>query len=689
MSGIAGVYNLDGRPLRREQLEQMNCIQAHRGPDGNGLWFEGPVGLGHRLLWTTVESLREKLPIVSADRKLILTADARIDNRNELIDALGIESGSVDQVSDNTLILAAYSKWGTFCPEHLLGDFAFVLWDRRDQSLFCARDHFGVKPLYYFYYPGHLFAFASEIKGLLCLSEIPRQLNEVQVADYLLGLFEDKTSTFYQNILRLPPAHSLTVTAQGIRARCYWSLDPSSELRLKSDDEYAEAFRESFTEAVQCRLRSAFLRGSHLSGGLDSSAVTCVAHKLLESTNARLHIFSNIFDNVPECDERPFINAVLAQREVIPHFVHADRSSPLSDLERVFWYQDEPSIGPNHFLPWGLNRAASEAGVRVILDGFDGDTTISHGAARLTELAYAGEWEKFAREAQAVSAHFNVTPLGLLQGYGLTAVEELAKHQRWLAFAAAINQINRVYRASRRQLLWRHGLRPLISSQIVNVQKASQSSIDPIINSDFARRLNVRDRIQLLNAVQLKTPRTAREDQWRNLTSGLFTSVLELSDRCAAAFSVEGRHPFMDKRLIELCLALPASQKLSDGWSRIVMRRAMSGIVPEEIRWRGGKTDMNPNFLRGFLVSDRIALDQAIFNHAQVVEKYIDISHLRQLYQRLIARHKANIYQTMTLWKVVTLTYWLRSAAHRDNSQAKTAKSIGLEPRGTYFMALD
>jgi asparagine synthase (glutamine-hydrolysing) len=668
VSGIAGIYFLDGRPVRREQLEKMNQVQRHRGPDRGAVWYDGAVGLGHRMLQTTVESLHEVLPLVEGTADLAITADARIDNREELISQLDFKKQSSAEIADSELILAAYSKWGEHCPEYLLGDFAFVVWDGRQRMLFCARDHFGVKPFYYYYLPRHFFVFASEIKGLLCSSEVPRQLNELQIGDYLSGLFEDKGTTFYQNILRLPPAHWLTIAARGASLHSYWSLDPSRELQLNSADDYAAAFCESFTEAVRCRLRSAFPIGSHLSGGLDSSAVTCTARQVWdENDGTQWHVFSNIFDDVPECDERPFINAVLAQGGYIPHYIHADGSSPLMDLERVFWHQDEPFIGPNHFLPWQLNRAVSEAGVRVVLDGFDGDTTVSHGAARFTELAYAGKWQMFAHEANGVSRHFNVTPHRLLETYGVVVLEELAKKQRWLAFATAINQINRSLQASRSELLWRHGLKPILQFQMIGKRTSSQTSIEPIINAEFACQIGLKERLRDLKRDRLTPPRTAREEQWQKLTSGFFTTVLELSDRSAAAFSIEGRHPFMDKRLIELCLAMPPEQKLHNGWSRSVMRHGLSGILPEEIRWRGGKTDMNPNFVCGLLISDRDALDEAILNQPQVIEKYVNIGSLSRLYRRLVSRDRINIEDAMTIWKVATLVCWLRSGQFRNS----------------------
>ena len=647
----------------------MNSILAHRGLDGAAVWHNGVVGLGHRMLHTTPESLHEVLPLINRAADFAITADARIDNREEMIASLDLKHRPARELADSELILAAYEKWGEHCPQKLLGDFVFVIWDGRQQTLFCGRDHFGVKPFYYFHQPGHLFAFASEIKALLCLPEVPRQLNEVMVGCYLVDQFEDKASTFYQNIQRLPPAHSMSINARGARLNTYWSLDPSSELLLNSDEEYAEAFHENFTEAVRCRIRSAFPRGSHLSGGLDSSAVTCTARTLLDgSGEGEWHVFSNIFDDVPECDERPYINTVLAQGGYVPHYIHADRSSPLADLERVFRYQDEPCIGPNHFLPWGLNQAAGQAGVRVVLDGFDGDTTVSHGIARFTELAFAGHWETFAQEAQALAPHFNVSPDRLLQGYGLAAIEDLAQRQRWLAFASSINQINRFFQASRRELLWRHGVRPLTKSWMTRKRSSLQGSIDPIINSDFVRRVDLEERIRFLNGDRLKPPRTVRADQWRTLTSGLFPTVLELSDRCAAAFAVDVRHPFMDKRLIEFCLALPSSQKLYQGWSRIVMRRAMAGILPEEIRWRGGKTDMNPNFLHGFFTADRKILDEIVWHPNKSIGRYIDTDALSQVYERLVSQRKAKITDAMTMWKAATLSCWLHRAGFAASS---------------------
>lgn len=164
------------------------------------------------------------------------------------------------------------------------------------------------------------------------------------------------------------------------------------------------------------------------------------------------------FDDVPECDERPFIKAVLQAGHFQPHFVHADQVSPVADLSHIWQFEDEAFVGPNHFLPWQLNRKAQEVGIRVFLDGFDGDTTVCHGVLRLKELASAGEWASFKNEAKALSQHFDCSPQHLLHQYGLPTLLDLTQEFRWIAFARAVHQIHEHFPVSRKQIVWQYGL---------------------------------------------------------------------------------------------------------------------------------------------------------------------------------------------------------------------------------------
>jgi len=630
MSAIVGFYGRDGQPVDRADLERMTESLAHRGPDGAGVWHIGPVGLGHRMLWTTPESLHEQLPLTGKKGDLVITADARIDNRDELITALGLAQWSHGEITDSELILRAYEQWGEDSPKRLLGDFAFAIWDERRQALFCARDHCGVKPFYY-YQSARALIFASEIKALLSTREVPRRLNPVRVADYLAGIFEDRTSTLYRDILRLPAGHSMTVRGRESRVQPYCWLDPSREIRLRSDDEYADAFRERFTDAVRCRLRSAFPVGSLLSGGLDSSSIVGTARRVLAEDGRRLHTFSAIFpglpaSDLPKIDERPFMEAVLAMSGLTPHYVHADRLSPLSELDRVFWHEDEAFLAPNLYMHWALYRAAHQQSVRTLLDGVDGDTTVSHGLDYLSELAGAGRVRTLGREVMALASRHHASP---------------------------------------RRILWQFGLEPLVPEPLRQVWRTVRKRTGPswgrntAINPVFARRVGLAERARGLREQEHTSARAAREGHWRGLTSPLLPYALEVGDKAAAAFSLEPRYPFFDRRLMEFCLALPPEQKLHQGWTRVVMRRAMDQILPDAVRWRVGKADLSPNFKRRLWDRDRDLLDDVIVNDPQVIEDYVDVSALRDAYRRYASQPMAED-DALTVYSAVTLALWLR-----------------------------
>jgi asparagine synthase (glutamine-hydrolysing) len=670
MSGIVGIFNKNGSAIERPVLERMLQTLAHRGPDASNLWQRGQIGFGHCMLWTTPESLNEVLPLHRCTADLVITADARIDNREELFTALTLNPLSNPGITDSELILAAYQKWGKDCPNHLLGDFVFAIWDIQNQTLFCARDHFGIKPFYY-YSCDEYFIFASEIKALLSFPGLLRQLNEIRIADYFLEpMLEDKSTTIYKEIFRLPPAHWMHVVAHKVsHSQRYWALDSNKTVTLATDEDYALAFRDIFFEAVRCRLRSAFPVGSHLSGGLDSSTVTCVAHEILRPTSEKLHTFSNIFDRVVSCDEREYFNHVLEQGCYIPHFIPADQSGPLSDWQAFFQYFDEPFLGPSHFLVHGLNRATQAAGVRICLDGFDGDTVVSHGAYYFKELARQGDWKTFIAEAQAVSKHFDAAPGTLLLGYALPYLSELAQKGQWLTFAKRVNEIGANFTISRRRLWIQYGLKPIVPQWILRIfrrlrygrQTLDQSN--QILNPLFVERPNIREFCKSRKSTQTD-PSSVREDQQRVLDSGTYSHVLELSDQCASAFSIEVRHPFMDKRLVEFCLALPPEQKLNSGWSRVVMRRAMAGILPEPIQWRGGKASMEENFEQGLLNTDRPIIENILFDstHNTDINGFLNLKYLRQCFTGALSLSNSGerIDVTMVLWKAAVLSLWLK-----------------------------
>jgi asparagine synthase (glutamine-hydrolysing) len=640
MSGVVGIFSRDGRPVESSDLCQMLSAVAHRGPDGSGLWLRGSAGLGHRSLWTTPESLRERLPLVDPTGELVITADARIDNRDELIHSLGLDGSHSASISDSELILRSYRQWGRRCPEKLLGDFAFAIWDARTQSVFCARDHLGVKPFYYHASP-RLFAFGSEIEPVLRVVPGSKRINELRIADYLVPILEDRSITLYEGIVRLPAATRMTVWRDRIEAECYWSLDPGRELPKLADDDYVEGFREIFLEAVRSRLRSAFPVGTMLSGGLDSSSITCAASQILSPRSGHpLHAFSLTFPEMPECDEIAYIRSVLDKVSVESHLVRGDEVRPFAHLvpnaavdktdesvgsaDAQFVKAGKPFYSQNLFLQAALYGAAKKQQVRVMLEGVDGDTTVSHGLLYLSELLCSGKWITMMREANGLSK-------GMLQRP-----------------ASAV--------------LYRYAVAPSLPGSARTTWRKlrgrEQVPVDLLLNQNFVRDAHIPDRIMNLLGKRAAPPRSSREDHWRRLTSGIIPFALEIADEAAARFSLEPRYPFFDKRLVEYCLALPAPQKLRDGWTRSVMRRGMTGILPPEIQWRVGKSDLRPVLHRAQLKFETHVLDELILNDPASIEPYVDIAYLRKAYRRFTESGRD---QSLSVWRAASVAQLLRA----------------------------
>ncbi len=637
MSGIFGILNRNGRPVERNDLGRMSDVLAHRGPDQQGSWCSGPVGLGHRMLWTTPESLHERLPYGSGTAGLTITADARIDNRDGLLPLLGLSNSPAEVISDSQVILAAYERWGERCLEHLLGDFAFAIWDERSRKLFCARDHFGVKPFYYFV-SDKLFVFASEIKALFCVPGVPRRIDEVKVADYLQGIQEDVCRTFFAGILAAPVGQSLGVSQNDLQHRSYWSPDPQRELRLKSDGEYAEAMKSVFEEATRCRLRSAFPVGAMLSGGLDSSSIACTARDILSrEARPKLHTFSAIFPSLPPqelaaIDERPWINAVIEMGGIDPHFVSPDLHSPMAALSETLRQHDQPTH-PNNAIFRGLFQAAQQQQVRTVLEGTDGDSIVSYGLLYPKELARQGRWPTLFREVSALARRYGASPRREVWSY----VKD-------------------------------YGLKPLVPQELLRLRHERHakrakrhlaSRISPVVAPGFAKRANLEERLEAFQLPEMDSFDTDRLYHAFRITNPNLGVVLDIFGRIAAEFGCEARFPFMDIRFAELCLSLPASLKLSGGWTRIGMRRAMEGTLPEKVQWRVPKSNLGASYEVGMLRYEQKVLDQFISEGCQKIDGYLNVPFLKEAYMRYRAGDSPA--DAFLIWRAMCLARWLES----------------------------
>ncbi len=633
MSAIAGIHHVDGRPVHALALEMMLGTMMHRGSDGIGTWIEDQTAFGQGMLFTTPESHDERFPLRARSGSLVLIADARIDNRDELVTLLNNHINCRDIVTDGQVILAAYEKWGARCVERFVGDFAFAIWDKRNHVLFCARDHLGVRPFCYCHRRGLAFYFASEIKAMTCLSDVPQQLNEARIADYLFDDVGDRTNTFYVDILRLPPAHVLTLSNGQCSTRRYWAPDSVGELKLPSDDHYDEAFRHVFKTAVHSRLRSTGPIGICLSGGVDSSAVACVAKRMLGGNdNVTPQTFSLLYDRCVGGDERSYIFDTVEQNGFDAHFIQADEISPLEDLDRLMYHFDEPFDNPHLPLGWALWKNVRERGVRVLLDGVDGDVTLSYAFEYLTELSRQGCWATLAREAVGLSRHFyleQISPLSILWNRGIKS----------LLAPRCSHVLSRLRR--RQPWLCKNGV---------------------TLNPDFAKRVDCAARVDFADRESCCN-RSSRQAHCSELTDGVVAYGLETTNKLCSAFGIEPRHPFFDKRLVDFCVALPREQRIRDGWTRLILRRAFADLLPKSVLWRGNKWNANSFFADRLLAHEKDILEDVIVNDPHEIESYVDLPSAREAFKRLV--NQPTISDAYYVWTVGMLALWLRRACQR------------------------
>jgi asparagine synthase (glutamine-hydrolysing) len=341
-------------------------------------------------------------PFRHAETGCVITADARLDNRDELLCSLDLEVRD-SCIGDGKLILLAYLKWGENSLDRLLGDFAFAIWDPRNLKLFCARDHFGMRPLNYHYYSGQRFVFASDPHAILWLPQVPCRINEGRIADFLVPELEriDFTSTFYEDIYRLPPGHKVVVTANGMEISEYWKPDPGSELACMSDEECAEGFLEVFTKSMAARLRAPHgTVCSMLSGGIDSGTVAAVAGRILASWGAPpIPTYSAIRRDVADCAETRAIQAAMSLPAIAPNLVDLET---VLDTEWPLTTVHEEPYDAEMMMIQCIYRAAQGDGYRVVLDGMGGDVVLSEGSY-IVRLLRSGQVGTALREVMAES----------------------------------------------------------------------------------------------------------------------------------------------------------------------------------------------------------------------------------------------------------------------------------------------
>ena len=660
MSAIFGLIHLDGRPIEVEALQPALEVLTHRGPDGQGRWQESSVLLAHWMRHTTPESVHEQQPLVAPEGDLVLVADARIDNRAELLSVLSLRPSKGRVVTDAELILAAYRRWGTECPDRLMGDFAFAIWDRYARRLFAARDGMGVRPFYYFH-DGRRFAFATLLPAVRLLPDVPQSVDEEMILRFLAQqLDREKQRTFYTAVQRLPAGQALQVDAQGLHSWSYWQPN-LEELRLDTEEAYVEAFRSTFEEAVRCRLRSITPVGSQLSGGLDSSSVSCMAAFLLK--DQPLHTYSAIFPELPEerrpaMDERAYVEAVhRTYPNMVPHFFRPEFESPLVALEDILAVYDQPFFASNYHFLWGFFELARQDNVRVMLNGVDGDSVVLHGWERLTLLFEEGAWTLFAQEAEAFAQHLGRKPAGLVRQYAAPALSTWGRRYQWIRLLRAVWWLKQQYGLPAFELLRQYGLWPHVPEPVFRwwQRRKGRTQVDsPMLSPRLAAWMRQNNKInyQLTNSQHVET-------HWYSLIQGGWQWSLEFIDVLGGLLGVEERMPFFDRRLIELSVRIPLEMKFRHGWPRYVLRKALEGVLPPEVQWRASKSNIGFGFNQGLLRYEGWRIE-ALVDNPDPLRSFVSPDALKRLKQQLQLPLEQNGNADFVLYLLLILEAWLK-----------------------------
>jgi asparagine synthase (glutamine-hydrolysing) len=547
MGAVAGILHWTGAPIERVNLERMVRASAHRGPDGAASRIGDRAALAH-LRFTTVAPGAGDQPLVDPVRALWFVFDGRLDNREELIDRLDVVDSDA---SDARLALEAFARWDSGAPRHLLGDFAFIGWDDRRRRLVCARDPMGVRHLHY-YASRDCVVCATDLAQVLAHPSVPREPEPSVAADYLAGNVRNTPATLYRGVCRVPPGHVLVGDAGSVRLEQYWSAEPRSPIRYPRDEDYAAHCRELMTRSVEARMRSDRPIAAMLSGGLDSSSVVSIAHRVVRTGGPPPRPFSMVYPDRPESDEREFIDAVA--RHCGTESVHV-LPGPITagelDGQARRWV-GTPAM-PADEMANTLYAAMRERGHRVTLTGVGGDFlfggSVFQYADLLRRFRVVAAVRRFVDDCHADDT--GRSALGLLQA-GV-----------WPLLPPAIKS----------------ALRPL-------ARRVVHTGGEP-------PWLRIPGTPAEAHPARPRGGSFATEDVTRLLGSGMHAFFVECAERAAAHAGIELRHPFLDTRLVEFGLGIPDDQRRRGRYTKYVLRQALGDDLAAPVRARRTKADFS------------------------------------------------------------------------------------------------
>lgn len=631
MCGIAGYYNIaDGN---EKLLKSMNAAQAHRGPDGEGYYTDGPVGLA-QLRLAIIDREHGVQPFYNKDKSLVLIYNGEVYNYLELRQELEAEGYEFTTQSDTEVVLQAYAAWGTAGFDKLNGMFALALHDKKAGKLVLARDHFGIKPLYMARPAKGQLIFASEIKPLLETGLIEKKPNDRAIYRYLrFRIHEDSNETFFAGVTKLMPGEVLELSESGEKLSSFTTLKADLKRLAEENKPYsAEAaaeYKQRLMQSIKIRLQSEVPVGTSFSGGLDSSTVVAVINQLMQedkgstkSVGARQNTFSAIFPG-SQNDEEKYVDSLLEKvgDSVTAHKIKPDADAFVKDLEDFIRTQEEPLISTGPYAQYKVMQEATNH-VTVLLDGQGADETmagyIPYYFVYLKQLKARGEWGKLLGELVSSSDIF-------------------------FRFAK-VNLRERLLRKT-----------PVRVTQL--------------INRDFKKKY--------ADETFTVTPDNLKLRLIEDTFSNSLPSLLRYEDKNTMRFSLEGRVPFLDKDVLKFLFALDDESIIKGGWNKRILRDATRDLLPPMINRRRNKIGFTTPEHEWFMrLKNRF---YGIFLSEEFVNRpYWDAQAIAEAFEGFIKGK--NDSNSLLYWRFLNVELWLREFFDEKVEELPAREKLDTEP---------
>jgi len=626
MSGFAGFTYWENKPVDSKIFSKMMQMIKHRGPDGHQTKIVNNIAFGHALLALKKNEYSHRQPLFFPDNSAIIVGDIHLYNRDEILDTLGKVKWFKSYPSNAAIILECYKRFGSEFLNLLNGDFAFAIWDFNKNTLFAAKDPFGIKPFFY-YYDRKKILFCSEIKQILSTSLINVQANDELVGEFLFDKFENLQSTFYNDIYRLKPSHYLIANSDKVEQIRYWRPDLQKEVYRKNPSDYLDNFKELFKNSVKNRIQTDFPVCADLSGGLDSSSIVAVLAEYYNSSESDLHnlqTISSLYGNL-DCDESKYINSIIKRIPFKSHLLNPLKESLVDGLANEIWQTDTPFADIQRGSSTLISKTINNLNARVEISGIGGDELLNENLF-LIDLVYKKQYIELFKQTWKLSE------------YSWCPFYKLLWDNLKISFPRIIKNS---YRLFIKRKPW----------------------LPPIwANKEFCKKFVNFPEISQKHSIGFES--LTQEHVYKSFMNGNRMWDFEFLEAKKSYNNIEIRYPFADKKLVEFILSIPFGERRINGRWKYFLRNKVSTYMPDKILDRKLKTGFN-SFIYHVWSKEKDKLKEFIFsNDVWHSGKYVNKNNLELLFDKPVDEKKNISLTIMPIWNISTLEIWNRQLSH-------------------------